>query len=101
MLGGYILPAIVQAVIFLVLLGVKIDPLLLLLCIAAMVVGGIVGVPIAARAPIRVVQGAVGLALLVAAFFYCLSNLGLMPAGGSAMFAHSNPAPQRRKDNGA
>lgn len=84
MLGGYILPAIVQAVIFLVLLGVKIDPLLLLLCIGAMVVGGIVGVPIAARAPIRVVQGVVGLALLVAAFFYCLSNLGLMPAGGSA-----------------
>ncbi len=84
LLGGYILPAIVQALIFLSLLGVKIDPLLLLLCIAAMVAGGIIGVPLAARAPIRLVQGLVGLALLMAAFFYCLSNLGLMPAGGSA-----------------
>jgi uncharacterized membrane protein YfcA len=84
MLGGYILPAIVQALIFLALLGVKIDPLLLLLCIIAMVIGGIVGVPIAARAPIRLVQGIVGLALLVAGFFYALANLGLMPSGGSA-----------------
>ena len=84
MLGGYILPSIVQALIFLTLLGVQIDPLLLLPCIAAMVIGGIVGVPIAARAPIRLVQGLVGLALLVASFFYSLANLGLMPAGGSA-----------------
>ncbi len=68
MLGGYILPAIVQALIFLVLLGVKIDPLLLLQCIIAMVIGGFVGVPIAARAPIRLVQGVVGLALVAAAF---------------------------------
>ena len=45
MLGGYILPAIAQALIFLILLGVKIDPLLLLQCIVAMVLGGIVGVP--------------------------------------------------------
>jgi uncharacterized membrane protein YfcA len=85
MLGGYILPAIVQAIIFLALLGVEIDPRLLLSCIVAMVVGGIVGVPIAARAPIQVVQGVVGLALLVAAFFYSLSNLGLMPTGGNAI----------------
>jgi uncharacterized membrane protein YfcA len=84
LLGGYILPAIAQALIFLILLGVKIDPLLLLQCVVAMVLGGIVGVPIAARAPIRVVQGVVGLALLVAGFFYTLANLGLMPAGGSA-----------------
>jgi uncharacterized membrane protein YfcA len=84
MLGGYILPAIVQALIFLVLLGVKIDPLLLLQCIVAMVIGGFVGVPFAARAPVRLVQAGVGMALLVAAFFYSLANLGLMPPGGSA-----------------
>ena len=84
MLAGYILPAIVQALIFLTLLGVKVDPLLLLPCIVAMVIGGIVGVPVAARAPIRLVQGVVGLALLVASFFYALANLGLMPSGGSA-----------------
>jgi uncharacterized membrane protein YfcA len=84
MLGGYILPAIVQALIFLLLLGVKVDPLLLLQCIVAMVIGGIVGVPVAARAPIRLVQGVVGVALLVAGLFYILANLNLMPPGGSA-----------------
>ena len=84
MLGGYILPAIVQALVFLALLGVKIDPLLLLQCIVAMIIGGIVGVPLAARAPIRLVQATVGLALLVAGVFYSLANLGLMPPGGNA-----------------
>ena len=83
-IGGYTVPAIIQALIFLTLLGVKIDPRLLLLCIIAMVIGGVVGVPIATRAPIRVVQGTVGLALLTAGFFYSLANLGLMPAGGTA-----------------
>ena len=83
-LGGYILPAIAQALIFLVLLGVRVDAPLLLQCIIAMVIGGFVGVPIATRAPIRVVQGIVGVALLAAAFFYILTNLGLMPPGGSA-----------------
>lgn len=47
---------------FLALLGAKIDPLLLVLWIAAMVVGGVVRVPIAARAPIQLVQGLVALA---------------------------------------
>ena len=84
MLAGYTLPAIVQALIFLVLLGVHVDPALLLLCIAAMVVGGVVGVPMAARAPVRMVQGIVGVALLTAGFFYSLANLGLMPVGGTA-----------------
>jgi len=46
MLGGYILPSIVQAI------------------------GGIVGVPVAVRAPVRLVQGVVGLALLVAGVFW-------------------------------
>lgn len=84
MLGGYTVPSIVQALIFLVLLGVRVDLVLLLCCVAAMLVGGVLGVPIAARAPIRLVQGLVGLALLIAAFFYSLVNLGLMPSGGNA-----------------
>ncbi len=84
MLSGYTVPSILQGVIFLILLGVKVDPQLLLACMVAMVAGGYAGVPIAARAPIRVVQAIVGTALLIAAFFYTLSNLGLMPAGGTA-----------------
>jgi uncharacterized membrane protein YfcA len=84
LLGGYIVPVIVQALIFLTVLGVRVDPLLLLLCILAMVIGGFAGVPLAAGAPIRLVHGIVGAALLLAAFFYALANLGLMPPGGSA-----------------
>lgn len=84
MLVGYILPAMAQALIFLLLLGVRVDPSLLILCIVAMVAGGLFGVPIAVRAPVRAVRAVIGVALLVAAFFYVLSNLGLMPIGGTA-----------------
>lgn len=84
MLVGYILPSMAQALIFLLLLGVKVDPVLLILCVVAMVAGGLAGVPLAARAPVRAVRAIVGVALLVAAFFYALSNLGLMPVGGTA-----------------
>jgi uncharacterized membrane protein YfcA len=84
MLVGYTIPSILQGVIFLILLGTQVDPLLLLACMIAMIAGGFAGVPLAARAPIRLVQAIVGLALLTAAFFYTLSNLGAMPAGGTA-----------------
>ena len=84
MLAGYILPSVAQALIFLVLLGVRVDPWLIIACCTAMVIGGIIGVPIALRMPIRLVQAIVGVALLMAAFFYALSNLGMMPAGGTA-----------------
>lgn len=84
MLAGYTPPSILQGVIFLILLGMQIDPLLLLACMVAMVIGGYLGVPLAARSPVRLVQGIVGAALLMAGMFYSLSNLGLMPAGGDA-----------------
>jgi uncharacterized membrane protein YfcA len=83
-LTGYTVPAILQGVIFLILLGMKVDPILLFACMVAMVVGGYVGVPVAARTSVRTVQGIVGAALLMAAFFYTLSNLDLMPGGGTA-----------------
>lgn len=91
MLAGYILPALLQGIIFMLLLGVRVDPWLILACVVAMVVGGIFSPGIAARSPVRLVQAIVGLALLVAAFFYTLGNLGLMPAGGEAT---SLPLPQ-------
>jgi uncharacterized membrane protein YfcA len=81
---GYTIPAILQGVIFLILLGVKVDLYLLLGCVVAIVVGGYVGVPIAAKSPVRLIQAVVGVALLMAALFYSLANLGLMPPGGSA-----------------
>jgi uncharacterized membrane protein YfcA len=84
MLSGYILPSLLQGIIFMLLLGVKVDPNLILGCVVAMIIGGIISPDLANRAPIRMVQGIVGVSLLVAAFFYSLSNLGLMPAGGTA-----------------
>ena len=84
LINGYILPSLLQAVIFLIILGVRVDPWLILGCIVTMVIGGILGVSVAAKAPIAIVQTVVGFALIIAAFFYSLSNLGLMPVGGTA-----------------
>ena len=81
---GHALPTMVQSAVFLVLLGVHVDPMLLVLCIVAAVSGAVVGAPLMVRAPVRVVQGIVGMALLIAAALYAMSNLDLMPIGGTA-----------------
>jgi uncharacterized membrane protein YfcA len=81
--SGHALPTIAQALIFINL--VRVDPALLAACIAAAVVGATLGAPLVVRLPVRAVQGIVGLALLIAAGLYALSNLGLLPAGGDAL----------------
>ncbi len=81
---GHALPTMVQSAVFLVLLGVHVDPMLLVSCIVAAVAGAVVGAPLMVRAPVRVVQGIVGVALLIAAALYAMSNLDLMPIGGTA-----------------
>jgi uncharacterized membrane protein YfcA len=81
--AGHALPTIVQALVFITL--VRVDPTLLLACIVASVAGAFVGAPIVQRSPIRVVQGVVGLALLIAAVLFAMANLGLMPVGGVAL----------------
>jgi uncharacterized membrane protein YfcA len=80
---GHCLPTIVQGLIFIKL--VQVDPVLLLACIAAAVVGSFVGAPIVVRAPVRFVQGVVGVALLIASALYAMTNLGMMPGGGAAL----------------
>ncbi|MFC3549995.1 TSUP family transporter [Lysobacter cavernae] len=80
---GHALPTVVQALIFINL--VRVDPLLLAACIAAAVAGATLGAPWVVRLPVRTVQGIVGLAMLVAAALYALTNLGLLPAGGDAL----------------
>ena len=84
MLAGYTPPVFVQSIIFLVLLGVSVDLVLLLTSAVAIIAGAVIGAPIAARSPVRTVQLIVAAALLTAALFYSLSNLGLMPVGGAA-----------------
>ena len=81
---GHALPTIAQSAIFLVILGVHVDPVLLASCIIAAVAGSLVGVPLVVRAPVQVVQAVVGVALLIAAGLYAMSNLNLMPIGGDA-----------------
>ena len=82
--SGHALPTIVQSAIYLVILGVRVDPVLLASCIAAAVVGSLVGVPLVVRASVRLVQGIVGVALLIAAALYAMSNLDMFPIGGNA-----------------
>ncbi len=81
---GHALPTVAQAGIFIFLLGVHVSPVLLISCIVAAVLGGLVGAPIIVRASVRVLQGIVGVALLIAASLYAMSNLNLFPVGGSA-----------------
>jgi uncharacterized membrane protein YfcA len=80
---GHALPTIAQALIFIKL--VQVDPRLLVACIVAAVSGAIVGAPIVQRTPVRVVQGFVGVALLIAAALFALKILQIGPAGGTAL----------------
>lgn len=84
LLPAHGLPAMAQSAIYLVLLGVLVDPALLFGCVIAMVLGVLVGAPLVARTKVWIVQLVVAFALAVAATFYALGNLELMPAGGAA-----------------
>ena len=84
MLVGLTPPSMVESIIFLVLLGVLVDPVLLVGCVLALLMGGLMGAPLVARARVWIVQLVVAAALLAAALFYALTNLHLMPGGGTA-----------------
>jgi len=81
---GHALPTVAESAIFLVILGVHVDPTLLASCIVAAVLGSLVGAPLVVRAPVQLVRTIVGIALLIAAVLYAMSNLDLMPIGGNA-----------------
>lgn len=84
LISGHTFPSIIQGLIFLVLLGSNVDPVLLIGNIVALTLGGSIGVRLVYRAKVWVVQGIVGIALILAAIFYTFANLGLMPIGGTA-----------------
>jgi uncharacterized membrane protein YfcA len=84
MLVGLTPPSILQGFIYLILLGVMVDPVLLVGCVLACVIGGFIGVPLVAKARVWVVQTVVAIGLLLAAIAYTLANLQLMPGGGTA-----------------
>lgn len=84
MLVGLTPPAMAESLIFLILLGVKVDPVLLFGCALAVLLGGLVGAPLVARARVWIVQLVVAIGLVLAAIAYAMTNLHMMPAGGTA-----------------
>ena len=82
MLVGLTPPAMAESVIFLKL--IKVDPVLLFGCAMAVLLGGLVGAPLVARSRVWIVQLVVAIGLIVAAIAYTMTNLNLMPAGGTA-----------------
>jgi uncharacterized membrane protein YfcA len=80
---GHTLPTIAQAFIFIAI--VQVDMTTLISMIAASVVGAWLGAGVVAKWPRRRVQVGMGLALLAAATFFAMTNLGLFPAGGEAV----------------
>lgn len=83
MLVGLTPPAMTESVIFLLLLGVLVDPVLLFGCAVAVLMGGLVGAPLVVRARVWVVQLIVAIGLVLAAIAYAMSNLHLFPGGGT------------------
>src|SRR3954447_4883396 len=84
LLCGLTPPAMTESVIYLILLGVLVDPVLLFSCVIAVFVGGLVGVGLVTRARVWVVQMIVAIGLILAAAAYAMTNLHLFPGGGTA-----------------
>jgi uncharacterized membrane protein YfcA len=84
MLVGLTPPSILQGFIYLILLGVMVDPVLLVGCILACVTGGLIGAPLVTKARVWVVQMVVAIGLLLAVIAYTLTNLHMMPGGGTS-----------------
>ena len=84
MVAGLTPPVMVESIIFLILLGVFVDPVLLFGCAIATMLGGLVGAPLVARARVWIVQAVVAIGLVLAAIAYAMTNLHLFPGGGTA-----------------
>jgi uncharacterized membrane protein YfcA len=84
MLVGLTPPAMAESVIFLILLGVQVDPILLFGCAMAVLLGGLVGAPLVAQCRVWIVQTVVAIGLILAAIAYAMTNLHMFPGGGTA-----------------
>ena len=84
MIAGLTPPAMAESIIFLILLGGRVNPVLLVGGALATFVGGVIGAPLVARSRVWIVQATVATGLVIAGTAFTLSNLGLFPAGGTA-----------------
>ena len=83
---GHALPTVAQAFIFTAVIPV--DVVTLISMIAAAVLGAWFGAGIVAKWPKRKVQIGMGAALLAAAIFFLMKQLGLFPTGNDAIGVH-------------
>ncbi|MFN8582931.1 MAG: sulfite exporter TauE/SafE family protein [Gemmatimonadaceae bacterium] len=83
MVIGHSLPVVAQALIFIA--AVQVDPIVLGSLIAVSVLGGWVGAGICSRLPVRPIQITISIGLIAAATFMMMSQLGVFPAGGTAL----------------
>ena len=84
MLVGHTLPTLTQALIFLVLLGMQVEPVLLVGCCVALLAGALIGSHLVMKTRVWMVQLIVAIGLSVAASLYAMTNLHMMPGGGTA-----------------
>jgi uncharacterized membrane protein YfcA len=82
-LVGLTITAVVESIIFLLQLGVKVDPVLLVGCILACTTGGLLGAGLVHRTEVWIVQMVVAIGLFLAAIAYGMTNLNLFPGGGT------------------
>lgn len=75
--------AVLETVLFVT--AVPVEPLLLACMVASATAGAWLGAGVVSRLPRRAIQLFMGVALLIAALFFAMRNLGAFPAGGAAM----------------
>ncbi|MDE2293234.1 MAG: sulfite exporter TauE/SafE family protein, partial [Elusimicrobia bacterium] len=83
---GHAVPTFAEALIFIAI--VQVEGRTLLLMILASVVGAWLGAGVVTRWPRRNIQVGMGAALLAAAVFFVMKNMGLFPAGGEGLGLH-------------
>ena len=79
---GHTASAFLETVLFVT--AVTVEPVLLACMVASATAGAWLGAGLVSRLPRRTIQLFMGVALLVAAFFFVLKNLGAFPPGGTA-----------------
>jgi uncharacterized membrane protein YfcA len=80
---GHTPAALAETLIFVT--TVAVDPVLLASMVASATAGAWLGAGVVMRMPLRAIQLTMGVALLIGATLYASANLGLFPAGGTAM----------------
>jgi uncharacterized membrane protein YfcA len=84
MLVGLTPPAMVESLVFIRLLGGQVDPVLLFGSGIAVLLGGLTGAPLVARARVWIIQLVIAVALVLAAIAYAMMNRDMIPSGGTA-----------------